>query len=275
MTAPFLFLHIPKTAGTTLNNILDENFTRSRILDLYTEDQHRALKEITYDEIEKHDLVRGHVFIADYADILDGPVPFQVFTYLRDPVERVLSEYRFLKRWPKSHLYTYLNTHDVSLHEYVTSDCRELKHRGRNNMVNSLSGVKAGSEEERVERAWHHLNERFVCFGLLEQFDESLLMLKRVMGLQSVFYEKQNVSAHSVDKPVTKEEFDMICECNQMDLKLYELAVQEFACRVEALGPDFATDVRMFKKVNQRFQRVSELVNQNVGLEQGALINAK
>jgi len=275
MNRPFFFLHIPKTAGTTLNGVFDDNLTRERILDLYTESQHRALADITYEEIARYRMVRGHVFIADFAHILDGPVPFRVFTFLRDPVQRVISEYYFLKRWPKSHLYEYLNKNNVSLLEYVTGEDRVLRHRGRNNMVNSLSGVRRGDLEEGLELAWHHLCNRFEFFGILERFDESLLMLKRLMGLGSIFHEKRNVRGTSLDRPVTREEFETICEYNRYDIRLYERAVEEFGARVDRLGPAFQADVRMFEAINTRFQRVTELVDRRAGLDRDVLINPK
>ncbi|WP_419788260.1 sulfotransferase family 2 domain-containing protein [Pseudodesulfovibrio sp.] len=275
MNRPFFFLHIPKTAGTTLNSVFDDNLSQERILDLYTESQHRALSDITYEEIARYRMVRGHVFITDFEEILDGPVHFRLFTFLRDPVQRVISEFYFLKRWPKSHLYEYLNRNNVSLMEYVTSENRVLKHRGRNNMVNSLSGIRGGNMEEGLELAWHHLRDRFEFFGILERFDESLLMLKRLMGLGSIFHEKKNVRGTSLDKPISREEYDLICEHNRFDLRLYERAVTEFAARVDRLGAAFQEDVRMFEAINSRFQRITNLVDQRAGLNQGLMINSK
>ncbi len=275
MNRPFFFLHIPKTAGTTLNSIFDDNLESGRILDLYTEAQHRELADVSYEQIARYDLVRGHIFISDFDEIFDGPVRFQVFTYLRDPIQRVISEYHFLKRWPKSHMYEYLNRNNVSLLEYVTSESRELRNRGRNNMVNSLSGAKAVDMEERLDRAWHHLKDRFVSFGILERFDESLLMLRKLMGLETTFYEKQNVRTANAGTFITHEEFDVICEYNQFDLQLYEWAMDEFSRRVKVLGPDFQTELRLFDKVNSRFQKLTLLINEKVGLEQEAFGNSK
>ena len=275
MNRPFFFLHIPKTAGTTLNTILDDNLPKDRILSLYTESQHRALADICYDDLALYKLVRGHVFITDFTEILDGPVPFRVFTFLRDPVQRVISEFHFLKRWPKSHLYDYLNRNDVSLLEYVTSDEKVLRNRGRNNMVNSLSGVRGADLDEGLDLAWHHLKDRFAFFGILERFDESLLMLKRLMGLGSAFYERQNVRGTSLDAPLTREEFEIICEHNRYDLLLYERAVEEFSRRVDLLGAEFQADVRMFDAINTRFQRIGDLMDRNAGSPRGLMINPK
>ena len=279
MGRPYLFLHIPKTAGTTLNTVFDNNMEPGSVLDLYTEDQHKAFADVTYERIARYALVRGHVFIQDFEEILDGPVRFKVFTFLRDPVQRVISEYNFLKRWPKSHLYEYLNREDVSLVEYVTSDCPRLRNRGRNNMVNSLSGVGAGDLAEGLELAWHHLKDRFVFFGILERFDESLLMLRKQMGLGNTFYEKQNMRISHADVSVSRQEFEIIREYNRYDLLLYERAVEEFSRRVSLLGPAFQSEVRLFYKVNARFQKLTQLVNEKVGLDAmsgaGAFVNPK
>lgn len=279
MERPYFFLHIPKTAGTTLNTIFDKNFDAGRVLDLYTASQHRELANISYDDIAGYDLVRGHIFISDFAQILDGPVRFKVFTFLRDPVQRVISEYNFLKLWPESHLYKYLNRHNVSLLEYVTSESSQLRYRGRNNMVNSLSGIRREDLDEGLEVAWHHLKDRFHFFGILERFDESLLMLRKTMGLETTFYEKQNVRSTAMNVTVSREEYETICEYNRYDLLLYERAVAEFSRRVELLGSAFRSEVRLFDKVNSRFQKLTRLVNEKVGFDpsdkQGAFINPK
>lgn len=275
MASPLFFLHIPKTAGTTLNAILDANFAPGAVLDLYTDDQHRAIRDMTYNRLAEYDLIRGHIFVQDYDEILDGPVPMRVFTFLRDPVERVISEYFFLKRWPRSHLYKYLNENDVSLVDYVTSDMGVLRRRGSNNMTNSLSGTKARSLGGRLRAAWHHLSERFACFGILERFDESLLMLTGTAGLSETFYERRNVRAVDADRGVTQAERDVIAEYNRLDMRLYEMAVLEFDRRVRAMGREFQSELRLFTKVNDRFRRVAELMNQRAGLAQGAIVNAK
>jgi hypothetical protein len=275
MVSPLFFLHIPKTAGTTLNSILDANFAPGSILDIYTEEQHQAVQGMTYNRLAEYDLVRGHIFVQDYDEILDGPVPMRMFTFLRDPVERVISEFFFLKRWPKSHLYKYLNENKVTLIDYVTSDIGVLRRRGSNNMTNSLSGTKGRSIGERFEMAWRHLAKRFVFFGLLERFDESLLMLGKTVGLNETFYERQNVRAMAVDRVVTQAEIDVIAEYNRLDVRLYEAAAREFDSRVQAMGPGFRSELRMFTKVNDRFRHVAELMDRKAGLEQAAIVNAK
>ncbi|CCH49517.1 sulfotransferase family 2 domain-containing protein [Pseudodesulfovibrio piezophilus] len=275
MQQPLFFLHIPKTAGTTFNAILNDNFAPESIFDLYTDTQQERLRQTTYAEIARYKLVRGHVFITDFAEILDGPVRFRPFTFLRDPVERVVSEYFFLKSWPKSHMYRFLNDNKISLVEYVTSDQPELRMRGRNGMVNSLSGVGLSSIEEGVEKAWFHLCERFVGFGLLERFDESILVLSKVLGLERSFYERHNVRAHGARRSVSTAEEEVIREANQADIILYERACQEFEKRVNEQGRSFDTEVRQFRKINEKLQRISGLIMERDGVHQGDFVNGK
>ena len=275
MKQPLFFLHIPKTAGTTLNKILDDNFDTQSVFDLYTDEQRIKLRETTYEDIASYDLVRGHVFIANFSDILDGPIPFNVFTFLRDPISRVVSEYYFLKSWPKSHVYSFLNENDITLSEYVTSDHPQLRMRGKNAMVNSLSGVGLASIDEGLEMAWHHLKDRFMFYGILERFDESVLILNKYLDLGRCFYERQNVRSKQVHHPVTPEEAALIQEHNQADIELYERAYIEFDRRVRVMGDGFQSELRLFTKINEKFQRVSNLIMERDGLESGDFVNGK
>lgn len=275
MKQPLFFLHIPKTAGTTLNKILDDNFDKQSVFDLYTDEQRIALRETTYEDIAKYELVRGHVFIANFSDILDGPIPFNTFTLLRDPVSRVVSEYYFLKSWPKSHVYSFLNENDISLSEYVTSEHPQLRMRGKNAMVNSLSGVGLPSIEEGLEMAWHHLKDRFMFYGILERFDESVLMLNKYLDLGRCFYEQQNVRSKQARHSLTPEEAALIQEHNQADIELYERAYVEFDRRVRVMGEGFQSELRLFTKINEKFQRVSSLIMERDGLEAGDFVNGK
>lgn len=269
------FLHIPKTAGTTLNAVLNDNFDAGKVFDVYTDDQRKVLRDTTYEELARYELVRGHVFITNFAHILDGPIPFNVFTFLREPVQRVVSEFHFLKAWPKSHLYQFLNDNDVSLSEYVTSDRPELKWRGRNAMVNSLSGVGHASIEDGLEAAWHHIRDRFLFYGILERFDESVLLLNKYAQLNRCFYERHNVRNGKAGYVATPEELQLIQEKNRADIELYERATKEFDRRIEVMGTAFQTELRLFRKVNEGFQRVSRLIMERDGLNQGEFINGK
>ena len=171
---------------------------------------------MTYNRLAEYDLIRGHIFVQDYDEILDGPVPMRVFTFLRDPVQRVVSEYFFLKRWPKSHLYRYLNENNVSLIDYVTSDIGVLRRRGSNNMTKLPVGHQVPIPPAKV------LGRPGIIFlsdlpvsAFWSGSIESLLMLAETVGLTETFYERQNVRAVDADRNVTQAELEVIAEYNR------------------------------------------------------------
>lgn len=254
------FVHIPKTAGTTLNDILRANYPDEAILDVYDPEGYRRLRRMTAAELQTLRLVQGHMFVHDYDELLDGPVPVRAMTFLRDPVARVVSEYRFLKSWPGQHLHQLINSENIGLEEFVATDRRELVHHGKNLMTKSLCGsVLNDSDPAMLERAWTNLSERFACFGLVERFDESLLLLRNVLGLGSIFYDRRNVNPERTEPEALPEATrTLIEEHNQLDRELYTHAAALLDERIAAMGTGFRAELDTFRNVNKRFQRIAD-----------------
>jgi hypothetical protein len=82
------FLHIPKTAGTSLTRALATHWGRVKIIG-----DNRILGEMAPDGLKNISLFAGHF----YAHQLNHPAlaGFTPITVLRDPLARLFSEYRF------------------------------------------------------------------------------------------------------------------------------------------------------------------------------------
>lgn len=96
MSTPLVFLHIHKTGGTTLTSFLDAQFALSDIFP--------AQQWYQWDEWVKakshwrvYRLYRGHFNLSQ---VLSLPAP-RFVVLLRDPVERVISEYFHWRRAPE------------------------------------------------------------------------------------------------------------------------------------------------------------------------------
>jgi hypothetical protein len=114
---PLLFLHIPKTAGSSVNEFLVNRFAADEVHSLYPAfgtDVPALLPK------EPRGCYAGHVYY-DITTYL--PAGTTVFTVLRDPVERALSAYFFYKRVPREELLRggpYIaNIQDMDLAEFA------------------------------------------------------------------------------------------------------------------------------------------------------------
>src|SRR5262245_17320217 len=86
---PLLFLHIPKTAGSSFLTMFENLFGEHRVRRLRGGSDEAAQNEIdrvVSDEIQDIDCLAAHSPIHMFAKYLDA---FRPFTMLRDPVDRV------------------------------------------------------------------------------------------------------------------------------------------------------------------------------------------
>jgi len=278
MSEPFFFLHLPRTAGTTVNDILRANFRPGEMLSLYRDSDFRRLDGCDAKALEGIRLIQGHTLLHNYDPPMMYSRPVRVFTFLRHPVERLVSEYAFLKTWPETALYRFLNDNAVTFRDYLTSMRRELKYRGKNPMTRLLSGCDFdldGFPRQALDTAKRHLETVFCCFGLKERFDESLLVIGDVLGLQNVYYERRNVLAKGVKEDISEADVHLALEKNAADMELYAFACDLFAARAAAKGPGFAARVRQFRDVNTRYAKVCALIAQKTGTGGGDIENPK
>lgn len=86
-----LFLHIPKTAGTSFTRALDR-LTGPRL----TFGQWTQLRDAVDEDLARYNLITGHF----YAYQIERPLfaPYLKVTVLRDPLDRFISAYHFAKQ---------------------------------------------------------------------------------------------------------------------------------------------------------------------------------
>jgi hypothetical protein len=89
---PLFFVHVPKTAGTSFFGLVGARFAPARTLPLYDMTPDEA--EPALQHLERFDFVHGHVPV-DMRRLFPTR-PF-VVTMLRDPLERALSSFHYLR----------------------------------------------------------------------------------------------------------------------------------------------------------------------------------
>jgi hypothetical protein len=254
-----IFLHIGKTAGTSLRRILHRQFRSSEILRVETpwRNPSRLRREETLDYFaglpeERRSgarLIEGHVIFGLHRSV---PRPSTYITLLRNPVALTISQYNFVLRRPRHWLHERVVSEAMTLEDYVKSG---IALETDNSQTRALSGDTTapfgGCTREMLETAKRNLEQHFAVTGLTERFDESLILLKRAFGWSNVRYVRANVSPRK--DPVSSATLHAIEEQNVLDMELYRWAFERFDAAIAA-DPSFGKEYERFLRSNGRYR---------------------
>lgn len=261
----FVFFHIPKTAGTTLDFIISKNLPVWGIFKQHGPDFDKNVAAF-YKAGVGPKAVLGHNELNDYFYQLLDRERLVNITYLRDPVKRVVSYYDFL-RSQENHPGHKLASR-LSLSDFIkSSHDSEVRNAQSNRILGLLKNTEYKKDKRSVEQlskdAINQLFNRFTLFGITEKFDKSLLILGKLLKWNDIYYQRQNVTnkkfktdVATLDSSIT----DIIKEHNEVDMALYAAALNEFENRCEQLS---ITDekVENFQLRNREFQKLLNLNN--------------
>jgi hypothetical protein len=217
-----IFLHIPKAAGTTLNRIIEWQYSP---LSIFTIDPHRIratverLKTLSEQRRRQLRVVRGHMFYGIHEFLPQGAT---YITMLRDPVARLLSAYSFILRRPLNPMHRKLKHGRVGVEAFI-----RLTPNRQNLQCRMLAGVKDVTCDQWVlDMAKENIMKSFSVVGLCERFEESLILMANAFGWEIPYYENRKVSKI---RPVLEPNVvNMIQEYNRFDMELYEFARKHF-----------------------------------------------
>ncbi len=180
------FLHIPRTGGTTLHELLAAQFPADRVLKGRSRREFPPLlAEMGADRVARLRFVSAH-YDTNAAALLDRPLRF--VTMLRDPIARTMSQYEIIKRMPKHFLHDAVESGAMSFLDWL------LDPRGgeveRDRQVRQVSGTMdgdpggagAGASPDIQSRIACERLEDFAFFGIHERFTESIEALHRTFG---------------------------------------------------------------------------------------------
>lgn len=213
-----LFLHIPKAAGTTLTNALLPNFSASSVLQF---PGGRPLDELSAKERARLQLVYGH-FEYGVHELLSQPSEY--VTLLREPVDRVISLYCFIRREPRHRLHASLKAEDVSLEEFLD---QQLTREIDNHQTRLLSGARLPFGEltrTHLERAKRNL-ARCAVVGVQHRFEEFFASVQqryalRIRPVRNELVAPQRIGVDDLDRTV----YEKIAALNQFDAELFDFA---------------------------------------------------
>ncbi len=247
------FMHIPKTAGTSLNTIIKLQYKQG---DIYPwsnikfwdriEDFKRTPK---YDDDKMNKVIlKGHYpfGLHDYINR-----DFRYTTFLREPISRSISHLMQFVRMPNSSISQEIEKHGLN---YVLEKYSELAFENlQSRWIAGLGRDLSIGNEELYERAKFNLDKHFPVFGITEKFDESILLMQKEFNWRfppfySVLNKTKNTEIKNIE--ISSEIREKIEKMNIVDSKLYKYAVDKF----DDIGKINKRDLKSFRMKLKAFQ---------------------
>jgi hypothetical protein len=228
-----IFMHIPKTGGTTLSAIFRKQYKVNEIFDHDSyESKIKKVDQLGVEEKRKIKAVAGHY---NYGIHQHFSKPSNYFTMLRDPVDRVISLYYFLQNYHPG----YERVRDMTLEEFVLKDPEAQNHQ--------TILVCGKPENPDIEKAKENL-KTFTVVGVTELFNETLFFLKKEYDWGDIHYTRKNITKNRLAKEeVPSELINLISHYNALDLELYDFAKKLLYEKLQSLTVDEQKQLEKFK----------------------------
>ena len=265
-----LFIHIHKTAGTTLHRIIEQEYNPFLVYTIeggiieWSIDHFKGLSERRRGALR---VVKGHMSFGLHEFL---PQPSTYITFLRDPIERCISSYSYSKGNQINPFYRRINQEKLDLAQFVAIapwnnnlQCKAIAGIDRRDYrplalfrEMTQAGAKAPdpgldrwSNEETLQRAQDNLRQYFGFVGLTERFAESLAVLKHLFGWKLSSYSSYRKSRNRPQR----ETFDpallaAVEERNQFDRALYEFGKKMFDDLAARLDLDLGREAASFRR---------------------------
>jgi hypothetical protein len=234
-----IFVHPPRTAGSTLSRIMHWEYNPLHICDIDPRFYYWSLQRLNRwpkQRLSKIKLFNGHIPFGIHTLL---PQPATYVTVLRDPINRTISEYN-ARRNRRMHPIADRDAKRLSLEEYVA------RVPYNNPQTKAIAGVdvpynyhlysirpshhfySGPCTAETLAIAKDNLSRYFSLVGLTERFEETLALAKVLFGWRIPYYTSTREGPRRQEGDVSPRQRTLIAEYNRFDMDLYAFGVSLF-----------------------------------------------
>jgi len=237
------FMHIPKTAGTSINNIVKSNFKNDKIYPFPTYHKIFTNSKLDYDSYE---LISGHFTMSFIQNIKSAVDTITVF---RNPISRVISAYNHIMREPEANFefnyfkkcnikqalqtYPWLFSNQQTKHLGWTKNILKIP-RSKITIPFSIENWKLFYQninmDEIYENACSNLEKLFL-FGFTDRIEEFINTLSNKMNWSlplEIPNKNKSKDTQITENDLSKNIIEMIEKLNEYDIKLYTHARKRY-----------------------------------------------
>lgn len=217
-------VHIPKTAGTSLLAEIKHGAVGKYLLDYHdrpatTGWRDRLRRGVNYLKarrdgsmlLRNYDIIHGHFHVGKYAFLYPDA---DFITFMRDPVERVISCFYYFKYVASRNPATVKRNPNITL---VANNQLDLIEFARLDMMKDIYSRYIGG--------WPL--EKFKFIGITEQFRESIMILNKIFGINLAERHERpgnNEKYENEYRPYLRE----LRAANHENMRIYEAVVHLF-----------------------------------------------
>ncbi len=222
------FVHIPSSAGTTFWTILRsvygidrvKRIPRNKFVNIVKRSEDNRILELN----KKNDVIGGHI---PYYLVRNKFPDHRMISFLRDPVDISISTYSRRVRNGKI-------LPNPRLGQYDILDFRRKRRPWTVRFLSPANPQQAISPEQMIET----LENNFVFIGITEDFNRSMFLLHRVLGIPEVpLYDRRNIGGNKPEQ-LSDEVHRKLVDLHEYDYRIYEFVRQLFEKRWAAYCPD-------------------------------------
>ena len=270
-TPILLHLHLPKTAGGSLNRVI---YSQAASPDFPTDDENSIYKGIYYYRTTQRSVTLKKPVLDIHPAAIDilrtrnlnavvGHFTFGIHRYLprnstyvaliRNPVDRIISLYfhyaNRMRKEPEGNLTLEQFLDGFPLPRRGLQQTQALTDNDQTRRISGLEPPAGKCTSAMLEEAKKNLESHFSVVGVTDRFDEMIVLLKREFGWMNPheYWPKHFRGERSKQSPIDKETLDRIRDMNRFDLALYEFAKELMDKQIQESRKDFEHDLSIFR----------------------------